>query len=243
MNDNLDKKRVALDIVFLLDCSASMQACLPTIVGSLTHIVAELGTAASSLEYMRNFDCRFRVVGYRDKESDGSQWWIDNPFTSDVAQVGSQLAALEAKGGTDGPRSLLDAMYTVAEWPSAEKGSAASSDGWRYRHDAGRFVLIFTDAGTKPDFTAPDGARGSMSDLIKACRDSRLQVCLFAPETEQYMGLAVMDALSWEPIGVPGPDSARTLKDFCAESAIRDAMRPVFGRMMIARAFEESPAL
>jgi len=243
MNDNLDKKRVALDIVFLLDCSASMQACLPTIVGSLTHIVAELGTAASPLEYMRNFDCRFRVVGYRDKESDGSQWWIDNPFTSDVAQVGSQLAALEAKGGTDGPRSLLDAMSTVAEWPSAEKGSAASPDGWRHRHDAGRLVLIFTDADTKPDFTAPDGARGQICDVMNAYHESRLQVCLFAPETEQYMELAGMDALSWEPIGVPGPDSARTLKDVCSESAIRDAMRPVFGRMMVARDVEEPPVL
>ena len=216
--ESLDKKKGIPDIVFLLDCSGSMKECLVAVTDSIGSFVDTLSSPDANGGVLIR-DWRIRVVGYRDKGADGSQWWIDNPFTSDVAQVRSQLTALEAKGGGDEPESLLDAMYSVAQWPSAEKGAIAGATGWRHRHDAARIVIIFTDASSKPDFAAADGSRGSVSDLINAYHANRLKVCLFAPDAPAYADLASMNGLEWEPVGSLDSNPQQALKDFVSNTA------------------------
>ena len=215
--ESLDKKKGIPDIVFLLDCSGSMKDCLRAVADSVTSFVDTLSAPDANGGVLIK-DWRIRVVGYRDREADGSHWWIDNPFTSDVAQVKSSLLALEARGGGDEPESLLDAMYTVAQWPTADKGTPAGPNAWRHRHDAARIVIIFTDASAKPDFTAADGSRGSVSDLINAYHANRLKVCLFAPDAPGYADLASMNGLEWEPVGSLDSNPQEALRTFVGNS-------------------------
>lgn len=211
----LDKKKGIPDIVFLLDASGSMKDCIHAVADNIAAFVDTLSTPDANGGVLIK-DWRVRVVAYRDREADGSHWWIDNPFTSDLVQVKAQLSALEAKGGGDEPESLLDAMYTVSQWPSTERGAAASPNGWRHRHDAARVVIIFTDASCKPDFTAADGSRGSVTDLINAFHANKLKVCLFAPDAPVYGDLSGMNGLEWEPVGSLDSNPQQALTEYVA---------------------------
>ena len=214
----LDKKNGIPDIVFLLDASGSMKDCIRAVADNIAAFVETLNTPDANGGVLIK-DWRVRVLGYRDREADGSHWWIDNPFTSDLTQVKAQLSALEAKGGGDEPESLLDAMYTVSQWPSAERGAPASPNGWRHRHDAARVVIIFTDASCKPDFTAADGSRGSVMDLINAYHANKLKVCLFAPDAPSHGDLSSMNGLEWEPVGSLESNPQQALKEYVANTA------------------------
>ena len=209
----LDKKKGIPDIVFLLDASGSMKECLRAVTDNIAAFVDTLSAPDANGGVLIK-DWRIRVVGYRDKEADGSHWWLDNPFSSDVAQVKANLAALEARGGGDEPESLLDGMYTVAQWPAADKGVAPSPTGWRHRHDAARIVIVFTDASSKPSFTTVDGAQGTVTDLIQSYHANRLKVCLFAPDAPLYYELSSMNGLEWEPVGTLDANPVQALQDF-----------------------------
>lgn len=216
--ESLAKKKGIPDIVFLLDATGSMVECLRAVTDNIANFVDTL-TSPDANGGVLIKDWRIRVLGYRDKDADGSYWLIDNPFTSDVAQVKSQLAALEAKGGGDEPESLLDAMYTVAQWPVAERGGAAPPTAWRHRHDAARIVIVFTDASCKPTFVTDSQASGSVADLINTYHANKLKVCLFAPEAPVYADLSGMNGLEWEPVGVLGANPVLALNEYVKNSS------------------------
>jgi hypothetical protein len=196
----LEKRRGIPDIVFLIDSSGSMSTCLSALTSNVSAFVDTL-TNADANGGVAIKDWRIRVVGFRDKEADGSQWLLDNPFVTDVSAAKSQLAALKADGGGDEPESMLDALYFLTQWPVAEKGQPASPQGWRHRGDARRVVVIFTDASCKNAFTAADGSKGSYDDILNLCNEARLKLCLFAPETEGYLRLEEINGCEYESLG------------------------------------------
>ena len=211
--ESLEKKKGIPDIVFLLDATGSMQPCIEAVTQNISAFIDTLNTPdANGGVSIR--DWRVRVLGYRDRDADGSQWWIDNPFTSDADEVKRQLAAIEAKGGGDEPESLLDAMYVLTQWPVAEKGESPSTSSWRHRHDATRVVIVFTDASTKLNFKSSDGSNGTIDDLIPLYHANRLKVVLFAPEAPGYADLSAMNGLEWEPVGLLGDKPEATLTEF-----------------------------
>ena len=211
--ESLDKKKGIPDIVFLIDATGSMDECIKAVTRNIASFVDTLSTPdANGGVLIKNW--RMRVIGYRDRDADGSQWLIDNPFSSDVGEVKVQLAALEAKGGGDEPESLLDAMYSITQWSSAEKGAIPSPTGWRHRHDAVRVVVIFTDASSKPTFKTSDGSTGSVDDLIQAYHANKLKVILYAPDAPDYVDLSAMNGLEWEPVGALGANPVQALRDF-----------------------------
>ncbi len=126
---------------------------------------------------------------------------------------------MEAKGGGDEPESLLDAMYTVAQWPSAEKGAQPAPTEWRHRHDAARIVVIFTDASPHPTFKAADGGTGSVDDLIQLYHASKLKVVMYAPDAPAYADLSAMNGLEWEPVGAIGSNPVQALRDYTSDTA------------------------
>ena len=211
--ESLEKKKGIPDIVFLLDATGSMQPCIQAVTQNISTFIDTLNAPDANGGVLIK-DWRVRVVAYRDRDADGSQWWVDNPFTSDAEEVKRQLSAIEAKGGGDEPESLLDAMYALTQWPAAEKSESASNTAWRHRHDATRVVIIFTDASTKPTFKAADGSTGTINDLIPLYHANRLKVVLFAPEAPGYADLSAMNGLEWEPVGALGDKPEVALTEF-----------------------------
>ena len=215
--ESLDMKKGIPDIVFLLDASGSMNECIQAVTQNISTFVDTLSASDANGGVLIK-DWRIRVLAYRDRLADGSYWFIDNPFTSDIAEVKSQLAAIEAKGGGDEPESLLDAMYSLAQWSAAEKGATASPTGWRHRHDAARVVVIFTDASCHPTFKTTTGTDGSVDDLIQAYHANKLKVVMYAPEATLYADLAAMNGMEWEPVGKLGEDPQKALRDYTSNT-------------------------
>lgn len=213
VQESLGKKKGIPDIVFLLDSTGSMQECLRAVTDNIAAFVDTLTTPDANGGILIK-DWRIRVLGYRDRDEDGQQWLVDNPFTADVATAKYQLSALVAKGGGDEPESLLDAMYQLTLWPEAEQGAQPSPTGWRHRHDAARVVVIFTDASCKPTYRTANGDTASVDDLINNYHAMRLKVILYAPDTPLYGELSAMNGLEWEPIGSLDEDPVQALKDY-----------------------------
>jgi hypothetical protein len=215
---SLDKKKGIPDIVFLLDASGSMKECIQAVTQNIATFVDTLAKPdANGGVIITNW--RIRIIGYRDRDSDGAQWLVDNPFTADIAEVKAQLGALEAKGGGDEPESLFDAMYMLTQWGTVEKGAEVLPNCWRHRHDATRIVVAFTDASCKSSFRSDDGSIGTVDDLIQAYYANKLKVVLFAPEAPCYTELSMMVGLEWEPVGTVGDNPVQALKDYTSNSA------------------------
>ena len=114
MNQQPKVKGVA-DIVFLLDATGSMAPCIGAVKDNIAGFVRQLtdGTANAFIK-----DWRTKIVGYRDWTCDREPY-VDNPFVNSVAALEAQLAALKDTGGGDEPESLLEALYRLANMPTA----------------------------------------------------------------------------------------------------------------------------
>ena len=218
---NQEKKvKGVADLVFLIDVSGSMGPVIEDLVKNISVFVDSLTTKDANNGCPIK-DWRGKVVGYRDIDSDGSDWFVDNPFVRDGGDLKVQLAKLQAAGGGDEPESLLDAIYRVATMPVTEKGTERP-DSWRYRRDATRVVIVFTDASFKGSFAIPESSgTGALADLKNLITANRLVLAVFSPEMPCYDDFSDVDGSEFEMIPYDASDSqgaVKALRDYTANS-------------------------
>jgi hypothetical protein len=214
------RTRGVADIVFLIDVSGSMRPCIDalrrnieTFIDSLSH--GDPNNAAPVRDW------RGKIVGYRDIEaadSEGLPWIVDNPFVRDADALKAQLAGLQAAGGGDEPESLLDALFTVASMEATPRGFQGEDPGkWRYRSDAARVVIIFTDASFKETMSVPAAKGGSLQDVANVVMANRIILSLFAPNFEGYDRLSQIDKSEWEVVEYEGLSPQEALQKFTSD--------------------------
>lgn len=219
---SLQEKKVkgVADIVFVLDVSGSMGPVIEDLKRNISIFVDSLTTAdANNARPLK--DWRARVVGYRDAEVDGAQWFVDYEFVRDANQLKMQLASLTAEGGGDEPESLLDALYKVATMTASEKG-AEHPNQWRHRREATRVVIVFTDASFKSPMAIPEARGGSLDDLKHVIMANRIILSIFAPQMPCYDALTDIDKSEVEliPYDASRAEGAvEALRDFTADTA------------------------
>ena len=214
------KTKGVADLVFLIDLTGSMAPCIDALRKNIETFIDSLsrgdGNSAAPVR-----DWRGKVVGYRDLESgatDGVPWFVDNPFVRDVAALKAQLASVKAEGGGDEPESLLDALYKVASMPAIPKGSQAEDPAkWRYRSDAARVVIVFTDASFKETMSLPEAKGGSLQDVANVVMANRIILSLFAPNFEGYDRLSQIDKSEWEVVEFEGLTPQQALEKFTSD--------------------------
>ena len=216
------KTKGVADIVFVVDVSGSMAPCIDALRSNIEAFVDSLSRGdANNAAPVK--DWRAKVVGYRDLESaekEGLPWIVDNPFARDTASLKSQLAALTAAGGGDEPESLLDALYKIASMEAVPKGSQTIDPGkWRYRSDAARVVVVFTDASFKETMSLPEAKGGSLQDVANVVMANRIILSLFAPNFEGYDRLSQIDKSEWEVVEYEGLNPQEALQKFTADPA------------------------
>ncbi|MBA2707301.1 MAG: VWA domain-containing protein [Gemmatimonadaceae bacterium] len=216
------KTKGVADVVFLVDISGSMSTCIDALRRNIEAFIDSLSSGdANNAAPVK--DWRGKVVGYRDIEaaqSEGIEWIMDNPFVRDTAALKSQLAALRAEGGGDEPESLLDALYKVATMEALPKGSQSEDpDKWRYRSDAARVVVVFTDASFKETMSIQEAKGGSMQDVANVVMANRIILSLFAPNFEGYDRLSQIDKSEWEVIEYEGLNAQQALDKFTSDPA------------------------
>jgi len=210
MSDQLQKTKGVVDIVFLLDVTGSMQPCIDALKNNISTFIDTLTIKGPNNESpVKHW--RAKAVGYRDFRTDRDAF-VDAPFVEDPASLKAQLAALIAEGGGDEPESLLDALHRVASMPATGKGSLLEADKWRYRSEAARVVIAFTDASYHPTMEQPKG--GTVSDVINALHSNRIILNLFAPEMPCHDELSKADKSDYFPIPTKGKNPVEALEEF-----------------------------
>ena len=215
-----EKTKGVADIVFVVDISGSMAPCIDALRQNIETFVNSLSSGdANNAAPVK--DWRAKVVGYRDieaAEADGLPWVVDNEFVRDPAQLKSQLAALQANGGGDEPESLLDTLYKVATMEAMPKGAQSVEPGkWRYRSDAARVVVVFTDASFKETMSIPEAKGGSLQDVANIVMANRIILSVFAPNFEGYDRLSQIDKSEWEVVEYEGLNAQQALQKFTSD--------------------------
>jgi hypothetical protein len=209
------KVKGVVDIVFLLDITGSMQHCIDSLKANISTFVDSL-TGKDP-----NNDCpvkhwRAKVVGFRDYTCDKVPL-EDNPFVEDASALRRQLTTLTASGGGDEPESLLDAIYVVCKQPQMTKGDVELDPAkWRYRSDAARVLVAFTDATYHPKMTV---VSGTVDDVINAIHENRILLNLYAPEFACHDRLAAADRSEYYAIPTNGRSPQEALMTFTADQA------------------------
>ncbi|MFC7738894.1 hypothetical protein ACFQX4_24555 [Roseomonas sp. GCM10028921] len=216
------KTKGVADIVFVIDVSGSMAPCINALRYNVEAFVDSLSRGdANNAAPVK--DWRAKVVGYRDLESsvkEGLPWIVDNPFVRDAAALKAQLASLTAEGGGDEPESLLDALYKIATMEAVPKGDQTiDPNKWRYRSDAARVVVVFTDASFKETMSIPEAKGGSLQDVANVVMANRIILSLFAPNFEGYDRLSQIDKSEWEVVEYEGLSPQEALQKFTADPA------------------------
>jgi hypothetical protein len=214
------KTKGVADIVFLVDVSGSMSPCIDALRRNIEAFIDSLSQGdANNAAPVR--DWRGKVVGYRDIEAaqaEGLPWIVDNSFVRDAGALKAQLGTLQANGGGDEPESLLDALYTVASMEAAPKGSQTEDPAkWRYRSDAARVVIVFTDASFKETMSLPEAKGGSLQDVANLVMANRIILSLFAPNFEGYDRLSQIDKSEWEVVEYEGLNPQEALQKFTSD--------------------------
>ena len=214
------KTKGVADLVFVVDVSGSMATCIDALRANIETFVDSLSRGdANNAAPVK--DWRGKVVGYRDIESaeaDGLPWIVDNAFVRDAGALKAQLATLQASGGGDEPESLLDALYKVASMEAMPKGSQSEDPNkWRYRSDAARVVIVFTDASFKETMGLPEAKGGSLQDVANVIMANRVILSLFAPNFEGYDRLSQIDKSEWEVVEFEGLNPQQALERFTSD--------------------------
>jgi hypothetical protein len=214
------KTKGVADIVFMLDVSGSMEPCIDALRMNIEAFAESLSRGdANNAAPVK--DWRAKVVGYRDLDSaegEGIPWIVDNPFVHDVAALKTQLGGLRAMGGADEPESLLDALFKVATMEAVPKGSqTVDPNKWRYRSDAARVVIVFTDASFKETMGIPEAKGGSLQDVANVVMANRIILSLFAPNFEGYDRLSQIDKSEWEVVEYEGLTPQAALQKFTSD--------------------------
>jgi hypothetical protein len=214
------KTKGVADIVFVVDISGSMAPCIDALRQNIEAFVESLSRGdANNASPVK--DWRAKVVGYRDfdsADSEGLPWIVDNSFVRDTGELKAQLAALEANGGGDEPESLLDTLYKVATMEATTKGAqTVEATKWRYRSDAARVVVVFTDASFKETMGIPEAKGGSLQDVANVVMANRIILSVFAPNFEGYDRLSQIDKSEWEVVEFEGLNAQEALQKFTSD--------------------------
>lgn len=123
---------VALDVLFLIDATGSMEDEINKLKASILHISAQIDALPARP------DVRFAMVTYRDR---GDVYVTHvNQFTPDVRAFQAELNKVRAGGGGDYPESLNEALHR-AIWDVT----------WR-ESEAVRLIFLVADAPPHLDY-------------------------------------------------------------------------------------------
>jgi hypothetical protein len=214
------KTKGVADIVFVIDVTGSMTPIIEALRKNIETFIDSLsGGDANNAAPVK--DWRGKIVGYRDiehAEAEGLPWIEDNPFVRDAVALKAQLAGLRAAGGGDEPESLLDVLYKVATMEASPKGAQGEDPNkWRYRSEAARVVIVFTDASFKETMSIPEAKGGSLQDVANVVMANRIILSLFAPNFEGYDRLSQIDKSEWEVVEYEGLSPQEALQKFTAD--------------------------
>ena len=203
----MQKKKGIADITFLIDATGSMQDCIDGLKENINVFIDKLNDRQLPLK-----EWRAKIVSYRDFDVDGDDWYTDNSFVTSEAELRAQLSSIEAYGGMDEPESLLDALHKLcSNVPFEPSPQEVDANKWRFRGEAARVIIIFTDASFHDTIKYPEGEGGKVADIVDILQNEGFFTFFFAPALPCYEELTEVDKCEWEALDEPFDESLAAL--------------------------------
>jgi len=169
-----DPSEPAVDIMFVVDVTGSMQFAITGIRDGLETFVRRLRE--------NRIDARVGLIAFRDRragEEPDLLTFGSEAFTKDCDSFIERMRHLEANGGGDGPESSLDALWLASQQT--------------FRAGAVKTLLLITDAEPK----IPDLRMQSVNMLAEALRTARIdQLHVVCPREHERTYATVQAAAS-----------------------------------------------
>jgi len=160
MAQELQNQRKA-DIMFVLDCTGSMQ-------GEIDAIKETIMDFADSIE-LQGVRVRVGLVEFRDRlinQEHRVLLFDGEPFTDDSNRFRQEVAKLRAGGGGDEPESSLDALMLALRQPFSSKGN--------------KVIVLITDAPPH----IPDKETKSIEEVLEAIKEVELEQLYLVMQTQ-----------------------------------------------------------
>ncbi|KAI9202890.1 uncharacterized protein BJ171DRAFT_163291 [Polychytrium aggregatum] len=157
-------RRSLLDLLFLLDCTASMGPYIAKATESINTIVETIANAEQS-------DVIVGLISYRDHPpQDLSYVTRCYPFTSSIPEMKTHLAMQRPQGGGDGPEAVTAALNDALKM--------------NWRPNSTKVLVLIADApphgiGERHD-GFPDGDPHKVDPLVVARQLQQLGVCIYS---------------------------------------------------------------
>lgn len=163
------KRPPALDVVFVLDVSNSMDPQIQGVRNGVQQFIEEL--AGNEIK------ARIGMVAFRDITFDDEPLKVlkfdKQPFTTDIKAFAAEVGKLKATGGGDGPESSFDALKLAAEQPFEEKSL--------------RVLILITDA--LPQTKANSTKLGELLKVLQARKVDQLHLVIGPTDRKAYLPL------------------------------------------------------
>ncbi|HEY3993855.1 MAG TPA: VWA domain-containing protein [Ktedonobacteraceae bacterium] len=167
----LHKKRRA-DILFVLDCTGSMEGEIQAIKDSVTDFADTIASQGVRV--------RVGLIEFRDRlvhEEHRVLLFKGQVFTDDPAAFRSEVAVLQASGGGDAPESSLDALMLALRQPFAV--------------DADKVIVLITDAPPH----LPDAETKDIEEVLRTIRAQKLGQLYIVMRTQDKESLIYLRLL------------------------------------------------
>lgn len=134
----LKRKKVKVDILFLLDATSTMRPSLTCLTNVIAKVIRKFA------EY--KVDWRVAVWSYCNPKI-GVHWLKRNAFVEKEGDVIAQLQGISADGIDSNKRPLLDALFSVSDITSMPEDLELEEvlrNSWRYGNPSrGKFRIVF----------------------------------------------------------------------------------------------------
>lgn len=209
------EQEYAVDVVFCLDSTASMDGILAVTKDQIKSIAREVEVGFKDKNKpLRSF--RARVIEFRDLVEDGDRQMVEHDWISllgaadspETAALEALLANIKAEGGGDDAESALDALCRALDssWYEPPSGEAVK---------VRKVVVLFTDNPPRAlDASSRKAGEEQMSDtevvigrLTAAMKSNELRTAVVGPECPEFQALQSFKYLKHIPLD-PGRGAA-----------------------------------
>lgn len=197
---------VKVNVVILVDTAEGMRCRINSIKVATSTLIAGMESGDPNKDdyvvggaYNFVTDWRIKVLGFHFDRADGAVVLQEHKFSTDAAQVATNIESLALAGPAQLARPVSEALMAMCRLPAADPGAIPAGGEWHSAFDAARLAIIFL-GGEDRRISALDTRENTLTELARLVHGSNIRLTLIAPETDSNLELCVLDRTEFYPV-------------------------------------------